>query len=242
MRRGGLEIAKRVTFEAGDDGLYQSVDRGGWQRVARNSRAMTLIYADGELVLHPDELISTVRRTELLRPRDGDPQEPGQEFSASAEEEGARIRQALEVLHDRLSSRDGIFDLSAIRANRHLPSELAGLEQAKGYLVRVPGIGRLFAVRPEALRDWISGSVPIGRIVAELELRGWLIRGANGKVTRQVVIPTLGRHRLYCLKLAVAGNVGPTGVRRQSATPLPSHIDRDPFQAAPTRPKPVPRW
>lgn len=102
-------------------------------------------------------------------------------------------------------------------------------------MIGVPGTGRLFAIKPEALRGWVSGSVPIGRILVALERRGWLVRGADGKTTRQVVVPGLGRRRYYCL---LPHAVGPNEIlqrsERQAAPPAANNI-RMPA-AAPRRP------
>jgi hypothetical protein len=60
---------------------------------------------------------------------------------------------------------------------------------------------------------WLPGSVPISGVVAALDRRDWLIRGADGKSPRQIVIPGFGRGRFYCLKLAAAQGGGDADLR-----------------------------
>jgi hypothetical protein len=61
--------------------------------------------------------------------------------------------------------------------------------------IRVRGLGWVFAVKPEAMRDWIPGWTTMGDFLAVLDDRGWLIRGSDGNATRQVAIPGMGRLR-----------------------------------------------
>lgn len=69
------------------------------------------------------------------------------------------------------------------QADQKANSDDLGVAQA--FLVQIRGSGRLFAVTAEALRAWVSGAVPIGAALRALDGRGVLIRGADGKFTRQ---------------------------------------------------------
>ncbi len=193
MQTDELRIAKRVTITANERGSYLCLDGGRWQRISSQIRAITLTFVGHQLLLRPGTSVDTVLGAgpaSFLFGR-GLPGRLGQRYL----EIEAQAEQALTVVQGKLKDREGIVDCTA----RSLPPAQETLAAANGFLVSVPGTGRLFAIKPEALRGWVSGSVPIGLILAALERRGWLVRGADGKTTRQVVVPGLGRQRYYCL-------------------------------------------
>ena len=193
MHADELQIAKRVTIAANERGGYLRLDGGNWQRISSRVRTVTLTFVGHQLLLRPGTGVDTVLGAgpaSFLFGR-GALSRLGQRFLESE----AQAEQALTVVQGKLKDRDGIVDCTA----RSLPAVRETLAAASGFLVSVPGTGRLFAIKPEALRGWVSGSVPIGLILGALERRGWLVRGADGKTTRQVVVPGLGRQRYYCL-------------------------------------------
>jgi hypothetical protein len=133
----------------------------------------------------------------------------------------------------RLADRQCTLDLAHGRGE----AGAAALQQADGFLVNVPGAGRMYAVKPEALRRWVPGHVPLRHFVLAVNARGWLVPGADSMATRQVVIGALGRQRYYCFKLEAAGHRGMTGLAPPRPVPaqgLGEEVGRD-------RPSPKPR-
>jgi len=82
----------------------------------------------------------------------------------------------------------------------------ASLDNAYGFRARIAGIGQAFVVRPEAVRHWLPSSVSVRQAVKQLDSSGYLIRGCDGKLTRQVKLWGLSRRRYYCFKLLTATN------------------------------------
>lgn len=129
------------------------------------------------------------------------------------------VAHAVRQLRDRLAALDGIINLTRAR---QFSFDVQQHHAANGFLVRVARIGRLFALKPEALREWVPESLSLNRVLAALGRRGWLIRGSDGIITRQVVVPGLGRQRYYCINLHAAAH------RTVIDTELPAAASRKP--------------
>jgi hypothetical protein len=196
-----IQITGQIAFEIHDDGLYESIDGGEWHRIADKFKSLALVYLRGRLAVSLIDLPNR-RPTYLERPnaRNATRTVVDTVFEITPVAD-RRVIGAVGQLRDHLAEMTGIKDL--IGRGVPLPGH-DELRRADGFLVTVPGIGRLFAIKPEALRNWVTGSVPIGHVLAAAEQHGWLVRGADKKTTRQIKIPFLGRHRFYCFKLAAA--------------------------------------
>jgi hypothetical protein len=170
MAKQKAKIATRVSFRVRRDGLYRLINRGRWRRVARRSTTLQLRFRLGRLVIE-------------------------QGAGKSADDDG--VSRAVDQVLKRLFELDGIVE---VRRTRRSVQVAVDLDSAAGFLISVPGIGPTLVVKPVALRHWVHGAVPFRRVLAGLDAKGQLIRGADGKTTRQVVIPGLGRRRYYCFK------------------------------------------
>jgi len=180
--------------------MYQSIDGGRWDRVAEKSTILALAYRGGRLAI---SLIRMPNYGTLSTRREIGPDD-STDFELTAAGIAKVSDAALGQFRDQLGELSGIVDLTG-RQSANL--DAGDIERANGFLVNVPGIGRLFAIRPEAVRGWVTGTIPIGRLISIIETKGWLIRGADDKATRQVTIPTLGGHRFYCFKLQAASKL-----------------------------------
>jgi hypothetical protein len=162
--------------------------------------------------------------------------EPGPLRAGGSTVRHGGVAQAVRQLRHRLAALDGIINLTGARP---FSPDIQRHHGAKGFLVRVPGTGRLFALKPAALREWVAGSLPLRPVLAALEYRGWLIRGCDGKTTRQVVIPGLGRHRYYCFKLLAAAHRTLIDAEVGIAPSRNPRIEGDGYRTQPERRQPT---
>jgi regulator of extracellular matrix RemA (YlzA/DUF370 family) len=132
-----------------------------------------------------------------------------------------RVRRAVDRVRRRLRRRQGLVDLTKSRASK---SAVAELEEALGFLLRIPGIGRAAVIKPETLMSWVSGETSLKKVIDELDRRGKLIRGSNGTATRQVQIAG-SRQRYYCF--AVGASVGSIQKRSKPATEIEDNAPDD---------------
>lgn len=179
---------KRLTYEARHDGLYARIDLGPWRRVATRLAVLTVVFRDGRLQVAK---VTVPPRKSQSKQKRGAVEKGGAATSVRPSD----LEQAARLVEERLSRREGILDISA--SDGDLPVQ--SLDAADGFLVRIPGAGRVLAIKTGALARWIPGAVSLRAVVDALDEAGVLVRGADGKRTRQVVIGG-GRHRFYCFK------------------------------------------
>jgi hypothetical protein len=182
-RNEDLVFVRAVQWRVEADGLYQADKDGRLRKIASRGEAATVTYFDGRLMIRVSQnpVPNSDGRHRLLWP-------------------GPRMMsECVNLFRSKLADRREVVDLD--RGDR--PSSLS---RPGGFKLRVRGLGIVFLIEPDCLRRWIPGAMPIGTLLAELDRRGWLIRGADGGTTRQVVIPGHGRIRFYCLKLAAGGD------------------------------------
>lgn len=188
------EMHWRVKF----DGLYQSVNGGPFRRIATRFHGARALYWAGYLNVD----ISDDCRPHLdamLKPRPRLGRNPAHHMD-----------ECIAILTSKLRDRTEVIDVH----RKAGVNSLSGM-QARGFKLDVRGLGTVFAIKPGHLRRWMPGTMPLHRVIRELEDRGWLICGADRGRTRQIVIPGYGRYRFYCLKLAAAGDDGPDGERAE---------------------------
>lgn len=106
------------------------------------------------------------------------------------------VEEAINMVRAKIANREGITDISGRRANWPRKIDPA----ANGFLVRVRGLGVVVAIKPGAICNWIPGDVSMLAVVRKIDMAGDLIHGCDGKRTRQVFIPGIGRYRYYCFK------------------------------------------
>lgn len=156
------------------------------------------------------------------------------------------VRRAVRRVRRKLKHRHGLLDLSKSPRSKPARSELEG---APGFVVRIPGIGRAAVVKPETLVRWLKGKISLNRLIAELDYRGKLIRGADGNLTRQVQIAGT-RQRYYCFALGFSADALPErsapadgdddeiAQRRDAREALRAARSREmPFRTRSTRPR-----
>lgn len=221
-----MRIRNKITFEVRANGLYRSVDRQRWRRVARDFDVAVLVFDHGRLEVLETSL-SDRRQTPERSIWDDDEQSPA--VSRSGTGGGAQDAIA-QVVRDHCARLDGIYDLTASRDRWPTHDQM---REANGFIVYVPGSGSMLAITPEALRSWFAGSVPPTEVLADLDARGWLIRGADGQRTRQVLIPALGRRRYYCLKLEAGGPELLAKSRAVKRSRRPTSVPRPPRDLPP---------
>jgi hypothetical protein len=186
-----MAIVHEFGFQVRDDGVYHAVGDGPYRRIATPSELAIISCQHGELSI-------CVGKPNGVRSRS---------YPAPSHMlwRGMDLPDDIvATIRSRLLNRAVVVDVDR-RAGRTNP---VSIRVAAAFKLPVRGIGTVFAIKREALRDWLPGSVPISGVVAALDRRGWLIRGADGKSTRQIVIPGFGRGRFYCLKLAAAHGGG----------------------------------
>jgi putative DNA primase/helicase len=109
----------------------------------------------------------------------------------------AAIRAAADAITQRLQRTNDIADLRGTTR----PIDLKFAERAKALLLPHDDGSSLLAIRPEIFRSLVGAKVSAQHVAAELERRGHLIPRPNGRRTRQIRVPGLGRRRdYYCLR------------------------------------------
>ncbi len=186
-----VEPIQELRWRVAKDGLYQAIDGGPFKRVATRFHIVSALYAAGMLVSH----VSDDHRPQLnamLEPRPRVSRDPLQ-----------LTRDCIGILQSKLRDRIEIIDV-----NRPAKVNPLSVAQARGFKLPIRGLGTVFAVKPAYLRRWLPGTMPLERFLDALDERGWLLHGADGTRTRQIVIPGYARFRFYCLKLEAAGRHG----------------------------------
>lgn len=95
------------------------------------------------------------------------------------------VRKAANRVRWKLKRRDRIIDLRKRRPSAIDPRRIAN---ARGYLVHLRVYGKTIVVKPAEIASWIREPVGVIEVVKRLARRGRLIRGCDGKLTRQVQI------------------------------------------------------
>jgi hypothetical protein len=173
----------RIELEVRDDGLYYADGSRQFRRIATINGKAGVTYSRGRLTVY-----APATDTPIISPAEDGSRMPIRGDASPAD--------AMAELQRHLLNRADVIDITDGQdaVNQRTRS-------APAYKIRVRGLGWVFAVKPEAMRDWIPGWTTMGDFVAVLDDRGWLIRGSDGNATRQVAIPGIGRLRFYCLKL-----------------------------------------
>ncbi len=182
-------LIRELRWRVENNGLYQSTDGGPFRRIASRYQSAAAMYVGGLM----SASVSDDRRPQLnapLRPRYRFSRDPAR-----------LMAECIGILRSKLRNRVDVIDV-----NRRDKVNILSGGQARGFKLPVRGLGTVFAIKPHHLRRWLPGAMPLGRFIAELDLRGWLIRGADGVATRQIVIPGYGRYRFYCIKLSASGD------------------------------------
>jgi hypothetical protein len=154
----------RVAFEIRCDGLYQSTDSSRWEKIGSLVTALSIGISRSGLVVSAG-MGKEERRAE--EPSAGPSLPPRSENGGLIADQP--VATAMKHLSAKLALGNSIIDLT-----RHRDVARGDTGLGSGYIVNVPGSGRMFAIKPEALRGWVSGSLPIGSILKALEERGWL--------------------------------------------------------------------
>jgi hypothetical protein len=219
---------ENVTFELRIDGLYQSENFASPKRIASDCAVITLVCVGDEIAVTGVTIPPCLSRFGLK------PISAPHVETAYNNDDGMNdaIIAAVERIHANLKNRDGILDVSN---QQQLSQRRHELLLASGFVVTVPGAGTMLAVKPTALRAWVSGEVPLGQVIKKLRESGLLICGANGTSTRQVVIGELGRQRYYCFK-PISGSDIPEYIEMRS--PPRSRSPRAPAMEKPRVPGP----
>ena len=197
MAKDVMNIALRVSFQVRRDGLYRLINHGRWSRIACRSKTLELRFQHGNI------LIEEARPPKEKASGSQPPRRNRRAATSKSADRGKKrnskeaVSQAVGEVLKKLVDLEGIVE---IRRSRRFVRPVANLDQATGFLIKVPGIGPTLAIKPAGLRNWLHGAVPFRRVLAELDDKGQLIRGADGKTTRQVVVPGVGRGRYYCFK------------------------------------------
>jgi hypothetical protein len=182
-----MDMNTRVELEVRDDGLYYADGSRRFRRIASADGMATVNYYRGRLTV-----CAPAADTPMFM--------PSEDLSRTPIRGDASPADAMAELQRHLLNRADVIDI-ADGQDAVDPQPRLG---ARAYKIRVRGLGWVFAVKPEVMRDWIPGWTTMGDFLAVLDDRGWLIRGSDGNATRQVAIPGLGRLRFYCLKLKSA--------------------------------------
>lgn len=130
-----------------------------------------------------------------------------------------RVKQAMKIVHEKIANREGIADLSDRKSKPPRKIDPA----ANGFAVRVRGLGVILAIKPGALCNWIPGYISAAEVVRKIAATGDLIHGCDGKRTRQVFIPGIGRYRYYCFKAGQRAQLSPMAAR--AARPTSRSLD-----------------
>lgn len=185
---GRFDLIREIRLRVEKDGLYRADKDGRFRKIVSHRQAATVTYFDDQLVIRvsKDPATDSGGRHRLVWPGP------------------LMLSECLTLLKSKLLDRRDVIDLDH-RHHTHL------LSAAGGFKLRIRGLGTVFAIKPHALSGWIPGAMPLVRFIAELDDRGWLLRGADGGTTRQVLIPGYGRYRFYCLKVAAGFGDDATG-------------------------------
>jgi hypothetical protein len=178
----------RIELEVRDDGLYYADGSRQFRRIANINGKAGVSYYQGRLTVY-----APATDTPIMSPA-ADPSHTSIRGDASPADAMAELQRHLLNRADVIDIVDGQDTVDQRTRN------------ARAYKIPVRGLGWVFAVKPEAMRDWIPGWTTMGDFLAHLDDRGWLIRGSDGNATRQVAIPGMGRLRFYCLKLQSAAD------------------------------------
>jgi hypothetical protein len=118
-----------------------------------------------------------------------------------------RVYADVASFRDRLARRTGIVDLT----EHPEPITSEEMLKANGFITRLPDAGYAFAIKRSAMVAWLAASSKSSMrdVIRAMNAAGWSIRGADGKSTRQVQLPFLGRHRYHCFKLDAARLIAP---------------------------------
>jgi hypothetical protein len=197
MAKKKAKIATRVSFRVRRDGLYRLINRGRWRRVARRSKTLQLRFRQKQILVDDGTVSVGQANGSRVGSRNRHRENTNSADQRIKRGDGDAISQAVDQVLEKSIGLDGIVE---VLRDRRSVRAAGDLDQATGFLIKVPGIGPTLVVRPAALRNWVHGAVPFRRVLAGLDAKGHLIRGADGKTTRQVVVPGLGRGRYYCFK------------------------------------------
>jgi len=172
----------RIELEVSDDGLYYADGSRRFSRIASANGYQ------GRLTVY-----APATDTPIMSPAEDQSRMPIRGDASPAD--------AMAELQRHLLNRADVIDIAEGQ-----DAVDQRTRSARAYKIRVRGLGWVFAVKPEAMRDWIPGWTTMGDFLAVLDDRGWLIRGRDGNATRQVAILGMGRLRFYCLKLQSAAD------------------------------------
>jgi hypothetical protein len=183
-----MDMNTRIELEVRDDGLYYADGSRRFRRIANANGKAGVNYYQGRLTVY-----APTTDTPIMSPAEDGSRMPIRGDASPAD--------AMAELQGHLLNRADVIDITDGQdaVNQRTRS-------APAYKIRVRGLGWVFAVKPETMRDWIPGWTTMGDFLAVLDDRGWLIRGSDGNATRQVAIPGMGRLRFYCLKLQSAAD------------------------------------
>jgi hypothetical protein len=217
--------ATTATFQVRPDGLYYRLDDGEWHRVAKKLAAVSLTFRFGQLEIGQIAL-PTRRSSSRNLQLSPDLKSTSRQLVRKVHQKlgSAEIETAIQQISIKLSERENIIDLTERKQ-----AQRSGVrsDQALGFVVNIPTIGRAFVIKRQTLSDWITGPASSSQILDALSARGLLIPGADGKRTRQVLIAGCRRSRYYCLKMKAAAQ----GVSKLPTPTRSSDVSRDPIES-----------
>jgi putative DNA primase/helicase len=112
-----------------------------------------------------------------------------------------RVEQTVIEIRRRLGKREGIDDVR----DQNVATASQKKTKVNGYLIRNQDENSMFAVIPSAFKNWVGNPSWEDEVLQDLENQGLLIRGSDGKRTRQLKIRGVdGRSRYYCFPLRAA--------------------------------------
>jgi hypothetical protein len=210
------KIVTKVVIEIRPDGLYWRTNQGSWRRAGKRLSVMTVAFRGGRLQVSE---IPIPKSSDGGRSRSSAQLEVAEDCDSSpAHVAGTDVGHAARIVANQLEQREGIVDLTGRRQGS---GRAQSLDQADGYEVQLPGGGRVVAVKPSALARWVPGAVPMRTVIDALDSMGLLVRGADGKRTRQVLIGR-SRRRFYCFKATTNLAAGACAIKPRLRTPASS--------------------
>jgi hypothetical protein len=193
------DLITRIDFEVRPNGLYARTDVGEWLRVAKRLSILNLAFRNGQIKITEAAIPTKRERVKNIIRSIGQRQD-GRSDNRPSEKDCKETSDAVMAVRTKLEAFYCMLDLTKHRSMLTRISRSA-LDNADGFKARVPGIGQALVIKPDALRNWLPNSVSVRQAVRQLNASGYLIRGCDGKLTRQVKLWGLPRRRYYCFML-----------------------------------------